>query len=136
MRLLKQVSRLVGNNEYSKWVIIVPPHQVEELRWKEDEELESYVKGKSLLIKPLTEQREKPQKMSYLDFKERISALLNTELGGLSWSEIRRNLQLPQKVPNNLWVRMMEKDIGLVRHLDNKTAKVIWKLESRKKEAP
>mgnify|MGYP001053255941 CR=1 FL=1 len=136
MRLLRQVSRLVGDNEYCKWVIIVPPHQVEELGWKEDEELESHVKSKSLLIKPLTKKREKPQKMSYLDFKERILVLLNTEPAGLSWSEIRRKLQLPQKVPNNLWVRMIEKDIGLVRHLDNKTAKVIWKLESRKKEAP
>jgi len=136
MRLLKQVSRQIGDSEYLKWMIIVPPSQVEELGWKEGEELESYVRGKSLLIRPLTGQREKPLKMSYLHFKEKIFALLNTEPEGLSWTEIRQRLQLPQKVPNNLWVSMMEKDIGLVRMLDNKTAKVIWKIEGAKKETP
>jgi len=136
MRLLKQVSRQIGENEYSKWIIIVPPSQVEELGWKEGEELESYIKGRSLLIRLAIKQKEKPQKMSYLDFKEKILALLKTEPNGLSWTEIRQKLQLPQKVPNNLWVSMMEKDIGLLRRLDNKTAKIIWKLESSKKEAP
>jgi len=136
MRLLKQVSRLIGDNEYSKWIIIVPPSQVEELGWKEGEELESYVKGKSLSIIPQTKQKEKPQKMSYLEFRDKISALLSTEKEGLSWTEIRQKLQLPQKVPNNLWVSMMEKDIGLLRQLDIKTAKVVWRLEGAKKEAP
>jgi len=136
MRLLKQVSRLIGDNEYSKWIIIVPPSQVEELGWKEGEELESCVKGKSLLIKPQTKEKEKPPKMSYLEFRDKISALLSTEKEGLSWTEIRQKLLLPQKVPNNLWVSMMEKDIGLLRQLDIKTAKIIWKLEGAKKEAP
>jgi len=136
MRLQKQVSRQVGDSEYLKWTIIVPPSQVEELGWNEGEELESYVKGKTLLVKPLVKHNERPKRISYRDFKEKVAALLSTEPEGLSWTEIRQKLQLPQKVPNNLWVRMMEKDIGLLRRLDNKTAKVIWKLEGLKKEAP
>jgi len=136
MRLLKQVSRQVGDNEYLKWTIIVPPSQVEQLGWDEGEELESYVRGKTLFVKPLVKRKEKPEKMSYQDFKEKVSALLSTEPEGLSWTEIRRKLQLPQKVPNNLWVRMMEKDLGLLRQLDNKTARVIWTLANLRKEAP
>jgi len=128
MHLLRQISRLVGDNEYSKWIIIIPPSQVKELGWKEGEEFESYVRGKALMIKPLGKRKGKPQRMSYLDFKERVASLLNAEPKGLSWTEIRERLALPQKVPNNLWVRMMEKDIGLLRQLDNKTAKVIWKV--------
>jgi antitoxin component of MazEF toxin-antitoxin module len=136
MRLLKQVSRMIGENEYSKWIIIVPPSQVEELEWKEGEELESHVKGKSLLIRPLTTKKESPRKMSYLDFREKIATVLKTEPNGLSWTEIRQRLQLPQKVPNNLWVATMEREIGLLRKLDSKTAKVIWKLERTEMEAP
>lgn len=135
MRLLKQVSRMIGENEYSKWIIIVPPSQIEQLEWKEGEELESRVKGKSLFIKPLAKKKESPRKMLYLDFREKIAAVLKTEPNGLSWTEIRQRLQLPQKVPNNLWVATLEREIGLLRKLDSKTAKVIWKLEGTKMEA-
>jgi len=136
MRLLKQVSRTIGENEYSKWIIIVPPSQIEQLGWTEGEELESLVKDKSLFIKPSAEKKESPRKMSYLDFREKIATVLKTEPNGLSWTEIRQRLQLSQKVPNNLWVATMEREIGLLRKLDNKTAKVIWKLEGPKMEAP
>ena len=136
MRLQKQISRLVGDNEYAKWVIVIPPSQIEELGWKEGEELEGYVKGKALLVKRQTKPKEKPKKMSYEEFKEKILGILKTEPQGLTWTEIRDRLGLPQKVPNNLWVRMMEKDIGLVRVLDNKTAKTIWAVQVSKVETP
>jgi bifunctional DNA-binding transcriptional regulator/antitoxin component of YhaV-PrlF toxin-antitoxin module len=130
MQLQKQISRIVNGNEYTKWIIVIPPSQIEELGWKEGMELESYAKGKGLIVKPQTKPKVKPKKMSYEEFRDKISSILKTEPNGLSWSEIRDGLKLPQKVPNNLWVRMMEKDIGLVRKLDNKTAKTIWRLQS------
>jgi len=136
MHLLRQVSRQVGDNEYCKWIVIVPPSQVEELGWKEGEELESFVKGESLLVRPLVIQKHKPQKMSYAQFKEKISTILKTEREGLSWTELRERLRLPQKVPNNLWVKMMEEDIGLLRQPDNRTGKVIWKLQALREEPP
>jgi antitoxin component of MazEF toxin-antitoxin module len=130
MRLQRQVSRQVDGNEYAKWIIVIPPSQVEELGWVEGMELESYVKGKILVVRPRTKPKEKPRKMSYEEFREKILELLKTEPVGLPWTEIKNRLSLPQKVPNNLWVRMMEKDIGLVRILDNKTAKTVWRLQS------
>lgn len=92
-------------------------------------ELESYVKGKMLVVKPQTKPKEKPKKMSYEEFKGKIFEILKTEPKGLSWTDIKNRLRLPQKVPNNLWVRMMERDIGLVRKLDAKTAKTIWRVQ-------
>jgi len=50
MRLQKQKSRKVGNKEYSKYVIIVPPDRVERLGWHEGEELADQVQGKKLII--------------------------------------------------------------------------------------
>jgi len=135
MRLQRQVSRQVNGNEYAKWAIIIPPSQIEELGWKEGIELESHVKGKLLAIRPQITPTERPKKMSYNEFKDKILETLRTKPIGLSWTDIRNRLSLPQKVPNNLWVKMMEKDIGLVRVLDNKTAKTIWRLQSSEAES-
>jgi antitoxin component of MazEF toxin-antitoxin module len=135
MRLLRNVSRTIGKNEYSKWIIIIPPSQVEQLGWREGEELESCIKDKLLLIKPSVKKKESPHKMSYLEFREKIAQVLKTQPNGLSWTEIRERLQLSQKVPNNLWVATMEREIGLQRRSDSRTAKIIWKL-GPKDEAP
>jgi len=50
MRLQKQLSRKVGNKEYPKWVIIVPPKQIETLGWKEGEYLASEANNEELII--------------------------------------------------------------------------------------
>jgi len=44
----------------------------------------------------------------------------------LGWSEIRNIGNFEQKVPNNKWVRQMEKDIGLIRNKEGN--KIIWRL--------
>jgi bifunctional DNA-binding transcriptional regulator/antitoxin component of YhaV-PrlF toxin-antitoxin module len=59
MRLQKQVNRVVEDKEYSKYVIIVPPEEIEKLQWREGEELAHEVKEESLIIrkaKPLSEE--------------------------------------------------------------------------------
>lgn len=58
MRLQKQLSRRVGDREYPKWVIIVPPKQIKELGWLEGEFLESEVNSQGLIVR-----RENPQKV-------------------------------------------------------------------------
>ena len=50
MRLQKQTSRKVGDKEYSKYVIIVPPDRIDKLGWHEGEELTDYIHGKKLTI--------------------------------------------------------------------------------------
>lgn len=51
MKLQKQLSRKVGNTEYAKWVLVVPPTTIEELGWKEGQELEVEIKDNKLSIK-------------------------------------------------------------------------------------
>lgn len=58
MKLQKQLSRRVGDKEYPKWVITIPPKQISTLGWNEGEYLESEIKGKELIIK-----RENPEKV-------------------------------------------------------------------------
>lgn len=57
MRLQKQLSRKYGDKEYPKWVITVPPKQIEVLGWNEGEFLESDINSKELIIR-----REDPRK--------------------------------------------------------------------------
>ncbi|MGD0646163.1 MAG: hypothetical protein ABSA75_14760 [Candidatus Bathyarchaeia archaeon] len=66
------------------------------------------------------------EKMSYEEFKSKISCVLKSEPKGLDWSEIRKRANLYQKLPNNKWVAKLEKDIGLKR--ERVKGKPIWKL--------
>jgi len=50
MRLQKQLSRKVGNKEYPKWVITIPPKQIKTLGWTEGEFLESEINDQELVI--------------------------------------------------------------------------------------
>lgn len=50
MKLQKQLSKKVGDKEYAKWVVVIPPKYIEKLGWKGNEELEAEVKGNKLII--------------------------------------------------------------------------------------
>jgi DNA-directed RNA polymerase subunit RPC12/RpoP len=55
--------------------------------------------------------------ISYEEFQEKIRCTLDDGTPR-TWTEIRTTARLPQKFPNNVWVRRMEQDIGLVRERD------------------
>lgn len=57
--------------------------------------------------------------MSYEDFSSRIAKTISDAGGSLTWTEIRTIARLPQKFPNNQWVRKMEQDVGLIRKRDS-----------------
>jgi bifunctional DNA-binding transcriptional regulator/antitoxin component of YhaV-PrlF toxin-antitoxin module len=40
----------VGDKEYSKYVVVIPPESVDKLGWKEGQELEEHVQGKKLVL--------------------------------------------------------------------------------------
>ena len=52
MKLQKQLSRKVGNEEYAKWVIVIPPEKIKEVEWKEGQELELDVKNGKITLFP------------------------------------------------------------------------------------
>ena len=50
MQLQKQLSRKVGDREYSKWVLVIPPDVVKKAELKEGQELKIKIKDKKLII--------------------------------------------------------------------------------------
>ena len=72
--------------------------------------------------------RPKNPMTTYEDFRDAIRRTLEEVKGGpLTWTEIRTVAGLPQKFPNNKWVRQIEKDIGLTRKRDAHGI-IQWKL--------
>lgn len=63
--------------------------------------------------------------LTYGEFKGKIRDALAR--GPLTWTEIRTVAKLPQKFPNNKWVRQLEHDIGLKRNKDSNGI-LKWKL--------
>lgn len=51
MRLQKQLSRKVGNKEYPKWVVTIPPEKIDHIGWREGEELQLEIKDDKLILK-------------------------------------------------------------------------------------
>jgi bifunctional DNA-binding transcriptional regulator/antitoxin component of YhaV-PrlF toxin-antitoxin module len=52
VKLQKQLSRRVDNKEYPKYVVTIPPKQIEEAGWKEGVELEATVENGRITLKP------------------------------------------------------------------------------------
>ena len=63
--------------------------------------------------------------LTYEEFRDRVKSTLRS--GPLTWTEIRTGSKLPEKFPNNKWVRRMEEDIGLKREKDS-LGIIKWKL--------
>lgn len=50
MKLQKQLSRKVGEKEYPKYVAVIPPKIIEELGFKEGEELEVKARNGKIIL--------------------------------------------------------------------------------------
>lgn len=74
--------------------------------------------------------KEKERKIAsiekYEEFKNHIKKILVEAGKPLTWSEIKTIGNFKQKFPNNLWVRKMEENIGLIR--EKIKGKMHWKL--------
>jgi transposase len=96
----------VKSKKYVQWIVILPPENIEALGWKKGESLRTIVKPEGLLIAKGSE---------YDIFREQVIELLRNNKTGLTWTEIQKRLGLSQTVPNNRWVRQLEKETGLQR---------------------
>ncbi len=67
-------------------------------------------------------------KVGYDNFKDKIKEILKTSGTPLTWGQIKEKAGFAQKVPNNKWVRQMEKDIGLKRVKNEETKQILWRL--------
>lgn len=108
MKLQKRFIREVQGKDYVKWIINIPPKDVEALGWKEGQILSTSLTERGLLISGT-------EKTPYETFKSKIVELLQSNETGFTWAEIQRKLGFLQVVPNNRWVRRLEKEAGLKR---------------------
>lgn len=122
MKLQKVPSRTLNKKEYVKWLIIVPPKDVDALGWQDGQKLKTSIEKKNLIISISKDP-------SYEEFKDKISDLLSKNSQGHTWNEIREELKLEIKVPNNKWVNRLEREIGLKRRKEGGT--VYWYLDKK-----
>jgi hypothetical protein len=132
MRLQKVHAYDYGNKSHYKYVITLPEELVDELGWESGSELgasktDNEIKI-SFIAKPTSKIQKKinEPKMTYEEFRDKIQSTLQYKDKGMTWTEIRNILGLEQVVPNNKWVRQMEKDIGLKRFREMHG--VIWRI--------
>ena len=128
VKLQRHITRTIEGKEYYKWVITLPSKLVEEVGWQEGDALGVGVNVDVLTIWREPNPKRGQTKLPYEEFRDKIAELLRSQSQGLSWTEIKQKLGFKQRVPNNLWVRMMEKDIGLIRKKDNED-RMIWRLK-------
>ena len=68
--------------------------------------------------------------MRYKEFKELIQIELLKHPDGLTWVELKNQLNLPYDRPCQTWINQMEQEIGLLRVRGEKRA-YIWKISSK-----
>jgi antitoxin component of MazEF toxin-antitoxin module len=130
MKLQKVYAYKYGETEHYKFLVTLPLDTMEKLGWEEGAELDASVKGTKLVLSYVGKTKPKEvnePRMTYEEFRDSIRGELKRSPDGLTWTEIRARLKLPQKVPNNKWVRRMETDIGLTRVKDLRG--VVWRVQ-------
>jgi hypothetical protein len=135
VKLQKVKSYKLPSGQYQyKYLVTVPETDIQTLGWKEGMELVDSVDPEktSLIFKP-GENQPKPKrrvistKLTYDQFKTKVKQTLQYQDNGMTWTQIRDKLGLDQVVPNNKWVRQLEKDIGLER-VKQKDNQVVWRV--------
>lgn len=129
MKLQRRFAYKYGDVKHYKYVVTIPEEVVEKMEWKAGDEVDWEVGEGLLSLKRVAEAPPLTAEVvatPYKDFRDAIEKLLKAEPDGLTWSEIKTRLNLPQKVPNNKWVRQMEKDIGLTRTKESRGT--VWRL--------
>ncbi len=132
MKLQKIHAYDYGEKSHYKYIITLPEELIDDLGWMSGSKLEVKKNGDAIKVSFIAKPSPKPKKkivelkMTYEEFRDKIQSALEYRDDGLTWSEIRDQLGLEQVVPNNKWVRKMEKDIGLKRVRDMQG--VIWRI--------
>ena|SRR5579875_3039505 len=134
MKLQKVKAYKLDKNRWQyKYMITIPEQSIDQLGWKEGLELEDIPEGNHLRIEvsqnqePRPKRREITTKLTYEQFRDQVKQTLQFQDNGMTWSQIRERLALDQVVPNNKWVRQLEKDIGLER-VKGKDNIILWRI--------
>lgn len=113
-------------------MITLPESVIDKLGWQAGSELQATIRDKSVVVDFVSNpvkrgRRIVADKMTYDEFRDKIKGTLEYNDKGMTWTQIRDKLKLNQVVPNNKWVRRMEKDIGLIR-VKGTDGVVLWRM--------
>lgn len=129
MRLQRHFAYTYKGRKHYKNVLTIPDDVVNQLGWNIGDEINPTINGDTLFLKATPTPTSKPIEVAkdpYEDFRDEVKAILEKELRGLSWTQIKKELQLSQRAPYHKWVKRMEKDIGLIR--EGRGSRTIWRL--------
>ncbi len=65
--------------------------------------------------------------MRYSEFRDEIAKALRSNQNGMTWKELREELDLPHKQPCPEWVASLEKEINLTRQ-EKKGNAFLWRI--------
>ena len=71
--------------------------------------------------------------MKYIEFRDRIERKLRRRKSGLTWTELRDELDLPYERPCPTWTKQLELEIGLTRTKGEKGRALVWRIPVGKK---
>ena len=145
MKLQKQLSRKVGDVEYAKWVLVIPPNIIEELKWKEGQEVEAEIKENKLIMKKTSLNRFASQVVDVMplmvrEFAKRedndfargkiscpqMVALHHTaQRGRVTVSEISRILNISKSSASVLLDRLVRQKL-MTRRQDDRDRRIVW----------
>lgn len=131
MKLQKIHTYDYGNKPQFKHIVTIQEDLINQLGWESGSELEATIRDNGIQIRFVSKpiKNEKPKtlesKMTYPEFRDKIKDALEHKDNGMTWTELKELLELEQVVPNNRWVRQLEKDIGLKRIRDTKG--IVWR---------
>lgn len=132
MKLQKAFSYKYADTSRYKYLVNIPEEVINQLGWESGSELSAkIIDDKHLLIEFVSEPSDLPKKiqepkMSYEEFRDSIKKALEYSDKGMTWTELRNRLKLDQVVPNNKWVRQLEKDIALIRLKELRG--IVWRI--------
>jgi hypothetical protein len=72
--------------------------------------------------------------MRYTEFRDAICKELRKNPNGLTWMELKDNLDLPYDRPCQTWIGELKKDIGLIR-VKGEGRALVWKVRSNNKNS-
>ncbi|MBN1538258.1 MAG: hypothetical protein JW908_16085 [Anaerolineales bacterium] len=68
--------------------------------------------------------------MRYIEFRDQIQNALLKNPSGMTWKELKQQLDLPYDQPCQTWVNRLESEIGLSRERGEQRA-LVWKIPSK-----
>jgi antitoxin component of MazEF toxin-antitoxin module len=129
MKLQRHFAYVYNGKRHYKNVITIPDDIVNKVGWNIGDEIRIAVQENRLLLEATHTPISKSiatAKDPYEDFRDEVKKVLESKPEGVSWTQIKTELQLSQRTPYHKWVSRMEKEIGLAR--ERKESQTIWRL--------